>query len=125
MSNIVAQALISTTTPALASQAEIDRNEMNSCSKQEEEKKAKEKFSNLFRSSPRFRKVVKMANEGRDCYAKHGDAGHGFINQREEDINKTATLDDIETLISVNMMQPRRDGQTNFYLALDNVEVTG
>lgn len=90
-----------------------------------EQTKAQKEFNQRMLATPRFRKVVKQVTAARECYAKHGDAGHGFINATEDEINSLANAADFDVLQGVGMIEPRKHGSDRHYISLSNVMVTG
>lgn len=82
-------------------------------------------FNDQFNRSPRFRKLVKQVTAAQECYAKHGDAGHGFINSTEDEINTLGSATDFDILQGVGKIEPRKHGSDRRYISLSNVEVTG
>lgn len=124
MSN-VAQTLLAPTTPVISMEPVVSNPYAGMTPAEINKKKATEKFDISMRDSRRFRRIVGMVNKGQECYQKHGDPAHGFINQMEEDISKIATPEDIDILVGTENMHPRRDGSPRNYLDLSSIEVTG
>lgn len=73
-------------------------------------------MSNPLYATPRLRTFMSFANKARDCYNKHEDAGHGFINEMEEKINQTASADEIDVLSQNGILSGPIHNNKNRYI---------